>query len=129
MTICVVSAKSLPKPRYRYSQIIKAGPHYYVSGLLGLDEQGELVEGGVGAETARIMSMLPALLDEFDMIWENLVFARIYCADFARFDEVNRAWEETFTTEMHPPARSAVGVSALPMGASVEIEFTLYREW
>lgn len=129
MTITVVNANALPMPRYRYSQIIKAGANYYVSGLLGLDDQGELVKGGAGAETSRILGMLPVLLDEFDMIWENLVFARIYCTDFGQFEAVNQAWQDTFTSEIRPPARSAVGVSALPMGASVEIEFTLYREW
>lgn len=123
-----LSAKALPTPKFRYSQIVQAGPHYYCSGLLGLDEQGQLVSGGPGAETACILGMLPGLLQELDMDWQNLVFARIFCADFGRFAEINEAWESVFTSAVRPPARSAVGVSALPLGASVEIELVLYRE-
>ena len=53
--------------------------------------------------------------------------ARIYCADFAKFGEVNRAWDEAFEG-IEPPARTSVGVAALPLGAEVETEFQFVVE-
>lgn len=121
-----VTLRALPAPRFRYSQIVRAGSHYYCSGLLGISDAGELVSGGPGAETASILARLPAILLELGLGWSNLVFARIYCSDMSRFGEVNHAWESVFTPERIPPARTSIGVAALPLGASVEIEFVLH---
>jgi len=41
---------------------------------------------------------------------------------------INQAWEEVFTEDVVPPARSAIGVAALPLNALVEIEFAFYKE-
>jgi 2-iminobutanoate/2-iminopropanoate deaminase len=57
-----------------------------------------------------------------------MIAAVIYTTDFARFPDINRAWEEVFTSDVAPPARTAVGVSALPLNASVEMEFRFYKE-
>lgn len=123
-----LNSAAIPAPKFRYSQIIQAGSHYYCSGLLGLDDYGNLVAGGPGMETAQILGYLPGLLESLQMSWDNLVFARVFCADFAKFAEVNAAWEAVFTEDTRPPARSAVGVASLPMGATVEIEFVLYED-
>lgn len=124
----VLNSSAIPAPKFRYSQVIQAGPHYYCSGLLGLDDYGNLVSGGPGMETAQILGYLPGLLASLEMDWHNLVFARIFCADFAKFAEVNSAWEAVFGDGITPPARSAVGVASLPLGATVEIEFVLYKD-
>ncbi len=52
----------------------------------------------------------------------QLLVARIYCSDFADFAEINRAWE-AFFEGVEPPARTTVGVNALPLDAKVEMEF------
>ena len=41
---------------------------------------------------------------------------------------INAAWESVFTAEGHLPARTAVGVNALPLHAAVEMEFSFYKE-
>jgi 2-iminobutanoate/2-iminopropanoate deaminase len=56
-----------------------------------------------------------------------MISARIYVVPFEQFGAVNAVWEEFFA-DIPPPARTSVGVSALPLGAQVEIEFTFYRE-
>lgn len=123
-------SKQLVAPKFRYSQVVKAGRHYYCSGLIALDNAtGQLVAGGVGKETETILQNLQLLMKEFDLDWEHLAFARVFTTDFDRFAEFNTVWEDLFdSVQTSPPARSSVGVSNLPLGASIEIEFVFYRE-
>lgn len=68
-------------------------------------------------------------MEEFNLSWEHLAFARVFTADFENFSEFNTAWEQVFNSlEVSPPARSSVGVNALPLNAKIEIEFTFYKE-
>lgn len=121
----VVASQSLPAPRFRYSPVIQAGPFIFVSGMVALDPAtGKLAAGGAFAETAQILENLGRLIKEKHWSLDQLVTARIFCADFSAFDQVNRAWEAFFEGTV-PPARTSVGVSALPLGALVEIEFQL----
>ncbi len=123
-------SKKLIAPKFKYSQLVKAGPHYYCSGLIALDnESGKLVSGGVGKETEVILANLQLLMEEFNLIWAHLAFARVFTSDFENFSEFNTAWEQVFNNlKVSPPARSSVGVSALPLNAAIEIEFTFYKE-
>lgn len=123
-------SKKLVSPKFKYSQMVKAGAHYYCSGLIALDNKtGELVSGGVGKETEQILENLKLLMAEFNLSWEHLAFARVFSSDFENFPEFNAAWESLFNEiAVPPPARSSVGVSALPLQASVEIEFVFYKE-
>lgn len=121
----VVASRVLPAPRFRYTPVLAAGPFVFVSGLIGLDPaSGRLAAGGARAEAMQILVNLKAMLDEQGWGLSQLVVARIYCSDFSTFSEVNAAWEECFA-ETVPPARTSVGVSALPLGAAVEMEFQL----
>lgn len=118
-----LNSRTLPAPRFRYSPVVQAGPFVFVSGLVALDAiTGVLVAGGAYVETLQILGNAKRLADEMGWSLEQLVLARVFCADFAKFPEVNRAWEEFFA-ERTPPGRTSVGVSALPLGALVEIEF------
>lgn len=118
----IVASKALPAPRFRYSPVVVAGGFAFVAGMVGLDDASALVAGGAHAETARILANMKRLAAEQQWPLENLVVARIFCADFASFGDINRAWEEAFDG-IEPPARTSVGVAALPLGAVVEIEF------
>ncbi len=129
MVQALISKKITP-PKFKYSQAVKAGPHYYFSGLIALDnDSGELVPGGIGRETEKILENLQVLMEEFDLDWEHLAMARVFAKDFAGFGDFNAAWEALFNNlDTPPPARSSVGVNALPLGANIEIEFTFYKE-
>ena len=119
----VLPSATLPAPRFRYSPVLQAGPFVFVSGMVALDAQpAALVPGGTFAQTERILDNLGRLIDEMGWSREQLVLARIFCTDFAAFADVNRAWEAFFDGVV-PPARTSVGVSALPLGALVEMEF------
>jgi 2-iminobutanoate/2-iminopropanoate deaminase len=102
---------------------IAAGPFVFVSGLVGLDAaSGALADGGAYGQTKQILANLMRLADEHGWSLEQLLMARIFCSDFSRFADINRAWDEAFEG-IEPPARTSVGVDALPLGALVEMEF------
>jgi len=115
----------LPAPRFRYSPVVLAGGFAFLSGMVGLDAAtGKLAEGGAYGESRQVLANLKALLAEQGWSLGQIVLARLYCADFARFGDVNRAWDECFADAV-PPARTSLGVAALPLGAQVEMEFQL----
>ncbi len=124
-----LTAASLPKPRFHYSPIMQAGPWVRFSGMIALDAaSGRLETGGPGAETAKIMSNLLAALPECDLVLGQILSARIFTTRFDLFAEINQAWEAALQGLDRPPARTSVGVAALPLGATVEIEFDFYKE-
>ena len=128
MRKALISTK-LSAPLFRYSQLIQAGPNYVCSGMIALNnDTGKLIEGDSYDQTRRIFENLSILMEEFSLGLEDLVSVRIFSRMFDQFPLINQAWEEVFPSDLVPPARSAVGVSALPLNALVEIEFSFYKE-
>ncbi len=124
-----LSSANLPRPVFRYSPLIKAGPFYKTAGMVALDkDSGQLEPGGAGAETRKILANLCAALPDFGLTLDDLVSAHLFTTNFTEFPAINTAWEEVFDADQRPPARTAVGVNALPLDAEVEIEFWFYRE-
>jgi 2-iminobutanoate/2-iminopropanoate deaminase len=123
-------SKNLPKPAFKYSHLTQVGAHYYVSGLLAQDRQtGTLVGETAGEQAARILENLQVLMAEFVLGFEHLAMARIFTTQMDKFAEINAAWEKVFNNISDaPPARTSIGVAALPLGAKVEMEFTFYKE-
>lgn len=123
----ILKSPKLYTPKFRYSPCVKAGPFYAVSGLVALDPaSGQLVPGGVYAEARQILHLLQLGLPDWGLALEHLVAARIFTTRMDQFADINRAWEEVFAS-VEPPARTSIGVAALPLGATVEMEFQLYR--
>jgi 2-iminobutanoate/2-iminopropanoate deaminase len=119
----VLPSRTLPAPRFRYSPVVQAGPFVFVSGLVGLDAAtGALAAGGAYGQTGQILRNLGSLVDEMGWSMSQLLVARVFCAGVDVAADVNRAWDEAFA-DVLPPARTFVGVSSLPLGAAVEIEF------
>ncbi|RKJ98761.1 RidA family protein [Alicycliphilus denitrificans] len=124
----LLHSAAIPAPKFRYTPCVRSGPWYSVSGMVGLDPaSGTLVAGGLAAQARQILRNLQAAMPDYGVGWEHMVAARIYTTEFERFAEINQVWEECFAT-VAPPARTAVGVWALPLGAAIEIEFNFYRE-
>jgi len=122
----ITSAKG-PQPKFRYTPCVKNGPLGMVSGMVALDPQtGRLVEGGVAAQTQRIFDNLYLALPDYGYELQDLMLARIYTTCMDEFPAINTVWEAQFS-QVAPPARTSVGVSALPLAALVEIEFLFYR--
>ncbi len=122
-----LGSKAIPAPQFHYTPCVQAGAHYSVSGMVGLDPAtSRLVEGGTAAQTRRIFDNLLLALPDYGLTLGDMVLARIYTTDFGAFPQINAIWEAVLA-DQPPPARTSVGVQALPLGASVEIEFSFYK--
>jgi 2-iminobutanoate/2-iminopropanoate deaminase len=104
-----------------YSQAIRTGNLVFLSGQIPLDPAtGQIVEGDIAAQTARVMKNLEAVLKAADCGFENVVRTTIFLIDLGDFQVVNEIYGKAFPK--NPPARATVQVAALPRGAKVEID-------
>ena len=118
---------SLPTPQFRYSPAVRMGPFIKTAGMVGLDPRtGALVAGGAAQEFRQILANLDGLIADNCLTWAELMSATLYTTAFHRFPEINQAWNAYFGDGNPMPARTAVGVSQLPLGAQVEADFLFY---
>ena len=109
-----------------YSHGIDADPLVVLSGQTPLDPAtGRLVEGDVGAQTAQCFANLFAVLAAGGLGPEHVIKVNVYLTDMDDFAAMNAVYATRF--EEPYPARTTVGVAALPLGAAVEIELTARR--
>jgi 2-iminobutanoate/2-iminopropanoate deaminase len=121
MTHQAIGTSGAPAAIGPYSQAIAAGDLVFCSGQVGLDPAtGELVPGGVETEAERALRNLAAVLDAAGLGFADVVKITVFLADIADFTTVNTVYGRHMPDP--PPARSTVGVAALPRGARVEIE-------
>jgi 2-iminobutanoate/2-iminopropanoate deaminase len=106
-----------------YTPIVRAGDLLVVSGQLGLVD-GQMVAGGVAAETTQAIANLAALLEGEGASLTDVVKTTVFLRHMRDFPIMNDAYVEAFGD--HRPARSAFAVAELPMVALVEIEAWAY---
>ena len=121
MVKIVIASEKAPKAIGPYSVAIKAGDLIFTSGQLGLDPlNGNLVPGGIEAETRQALNNLRHVLEDSGAGMQMVIKTTVFLKDMADFPRMNAVYAEFFPEE--PPARSTVQVAALPKGGSVEIE-------
>ena len=86
---------------------------------------GEVVEGGIEAQTRQIFANIQAVLAEAGLTLANVVKTTVFMTDLGQFGVFNGIYGEYFPE--NPPARSCVEISKLPKGVSVEIEVIAKR--
>ena len=117
----VIIADKAPKAIGPYSAGVSTGHLIFTAGQLGMDPQtGELVEGGVQAQTRQALTNLKAVLEAGGSKLGLVVKTTVFLKDIGEFGLMNEVYGEFFTGNF--PARSAFQVGALPKAASVEIE-------
>jgi 2-iminobutanoate/2-iminopropanoate deaminase len=117
----VVTTDRAPKAIGPYSVGIKAGHFVFASGQLGFDPaSGNIVEGGIEAETRQALTNLSSILEASGTSLAGVVKTTVFLRDINDFAKMNGVYGSFFTE--NPPARSAFQVAALPRGAAVEIE-------
>lgn len=109
-----------------YSHAVAAGEIVYLSGQTPLDPKtGKLVEGDVGAQTAQCFENLANVLAAAGLTLDDVVKVNVFLTDIGDFAAMNAVYATKFAAPY--PARSTVGVAALPLGARVEIEMIARR--
>ncbi|MCB1136208.1 MAG: Rid family detoxifying hydrolase [Chlamydiia bacterium] len=111
---------SAPQPIGPYVQAVAQGPLIFCSGQIGIDPlSGELVSGGIRAEADQAIRNLETILQKGGGDLESITQANVFLTDLADYQVFNEVYGSFFFRS--PPSRTAVQVSALPMGACVEI--------
>jgi 2-iminobutanoate/2-iminopropanoate deaminase len=117
----IISTSDAPAAVGPYSQAVRVGDTVYCAGQIPLDpKSGEIVSGGIEAQTRRVMENITAVLKAEGLTFANIVKTTIFLMDLGDFQKVNEIYGSFFKEA--PPARSTVQVAGLPRGALVEIE-------
>lgn len=124
MTRSVIHTAEAPAAIGPYSQAVKLGSMVFCSGQIGLDPAtGNLVDGGFEAQVERAFKNLAAVAAASGGTLDNAIKLTLFLTDLGKFNTVNEAMKRHFKQPY--PARSTVGVSALPKGAEFEVEAIL----
>jgi len=116
-----VSTTDAPATIGAYSQAMRSGDTVYLSGQIALDpETMELVGPGFETEARQVFRNLVAVIAAAGATTADVVKLTVYLTDMGNFPAVNAVMAECFDEPY--PARAAIGVSALPRGAQVEID-------
>lgn len=107
------------KPKAPYSPVVVDGDLVFTAGQVGFDEQGELVPGGIEAQTRRALENLSACLAAAGCGLADVLKVNAFLADLGEFEAYNEVYREFFREPY--PARTTVG-AALPGGLRVELE-------
>ncbi len=118
----IIHSDDAPAAVGPYSQAVKIGGNLiYSAGQVALDPATmKLVDGGVEAQTEQVIKNLKAVLAAAGSSLTNVIKTTVFLADINDYKAVNGVYAKYFSDS--PPARSAVQVAALPLGALVEIE-------
>jgi len=121
MTKEIISTDKAPQAIGTYSQAVKVGTTVYMSGQIPLiPETMEMVEGDIKQQIHRVFQNLLAVANAAGGDLSNIVKLNIFLTDLSNFPHVNEVMAEYFHEPY--PARAAIGISALPKGAGVEMD-------
>src|ERR1700690_3599175 len=117
----IIFTDKAPKAIGPYSQAIRTDSLVFTAGQAGLDPvTGELVEGGVEAQTRQALTNLKNVLEAAGSGLNFAVKTTVFLKDMNDFSKMNAIYGEYFPA--NPPARSTIAAAGLPKGALVEIE-------
>jgi len=124
MTKEIISTDKAPQAIGTYSQAVKVGDTVYMSGQIPLiPETMEMVEGDIRSQIHRVFQNLQAVANAAGGELSDIVKLNIFLTDLSNFPQVNEVMAEYF--QQPYPARAAIGVSALPKDAGVEMDAVL----
>jgi len=124
MSKTAITSPELTPPVGPFSQAIKVGGFIYFSGQIGQDPTtGKLVAGGIAAETERVFQNLSAVLEAAGKSFDDVARAGVYLTSMSDYVTLNGIYAKHFRQPF--PARTAIAVAALPLGACVEIDLVV----
>lgn len=121
MTKEAVLSDRIARPVGPFSPAVRANGQVYLSGQVAQDPvTGKLIEGDVTQQTEQVLRNVRAVLDAAGKTFADVLRVGVYLTEMADFQAMNAVYSRYF--EAPYPARSTVGVAALPLGARVEID-------
>src|SRR5215510_8478525 len=124
MSTTAITSPELAPAVGPFSQAVDAGGFIYFSGQVGQDPAtGKLVAGGIAAEADRVFQNLAAVLEAAGKRFDDVVRAGVYLVNISDYAALNGIYAKHFTQPF--PARTVIGVAALPLGACVEIDLVV----
>ena len=124
MSKIAITSPELTPPVGPFSQAIEVGDFIYFSGQVGQDPTtGKLVAGGIAAETERVFQNLSAVLKAAGKSFDDVVRVGVYLTSMSDYVALNGIYAKHFRQPF--PARTAIAVAALPLGACVEIDLVV----
>jgi 2-iminobutanoate/2-iminopropanoate deaminase len=121
MSKTAVVSPELAPPVGPFSQAIEVDGFLYLSGQVGQHPAtGKLVTGGVAVEAEQVLLNIAAVLREADKSFDDVVRVGVFLTRMEDFQAMNSIYATNFRQPF--PARTTVGVAALPLGACVEID-------
>ena len=116
----IIQTDTAPAAIGPYSQGIRAANMVFTAGQIGIDPNtGEIVSGGIKAETERVLLNIKAIVEAAGSSLEKVVKTTVFLRDLNDFTRMNEIYHQFFGSSL--PARSTVQVR-LPKEAAVEIE-------
>lgn len=120
-----IFTKKAPKPVGPYSQAIRAGDFLFIAGQVPVNpETGEFITDSITVQTQQCMENIKAILNAAGSSLADVVRTTIYLTNMQDFGTVNDAYSNYF--DLDPPARTTIGVAALPKGVAIEIDVIAY---
>lgn len=124
MTREIIQTNQAPAAVGPYSQAVRHGGLVFLSGQIPLDPATmKLVDGDIEEQAHRVFRNLAAVCEAAGGSLGGIVKLNVYMTDMANFARVNEVMKSYFSEPY--PARAAVGVAALPLGAELEMEAVL----
>ncbi|MGB4291664.1 MAG: RidA family protein [Bacteroidales bacterium] len=116
--ICTSNAPAAAGP---YSQAVEAGGILFVSGQVALDPAtGKLIDGDIREQTEQVLRNIGAILEAAGYTYRDVVKSTVFLSNIQDFKSMNEVYSKFYPSEQ--PARVALAVKDLPLGALVEIE-------
>ena len=127
MTHQQIQTDAAPKAIGSYSHAVRSGQTVYLSGQIPLDPATmKVVDGAFEQQIERVFENLKAVAEAAGGSLADAVKLTVYLTDLTHFPQVNEVMARFFSEPY--PARAAIGVKALPLGAAVEIDAILVLE-
>ena len=125
MPVESVPTPNAPASAGPYSPAVRAGDWLALAGQVGIDPAtGKLPDDGVGGQTRQALANIAAVLGDCGATLSDVAKTTVFLVDMGDFPVMNEVYADAFAG--HRPARSAVAVAALPLGARVEVEVWAY---
>lgn len=115
----VITTNKSPQAIGPYSQAILSNKTLYISGQIGLNTDGILINKNIEEETIQVLKNIEEILKAADMNFSNVVKTTIFLKNFNDYSAVNIIYAKYFKNYL--PAREAVEVSRLPKDVNIEI--------